>query len=38
MALGVKFIGSLLMGALVIIPAGGKNIGGSLKTYLTAPE
>lgn len=33
-ALGVKFIGSLLMGALVIIPAAAaKNIGGSLKIY-----
>ncbi len=33
-ALGVKFVGTLLMGALVIIPAASaKNIGRSLKSY-----
>lgn len=33
-ALGVKFIGTLLMGALVIIPAASaKNISGSMKNY-----
>lgn len=35
-AIGVKFIGTLLMGALVIIPAvSAKNISGNLKNYFT---
>lgn len=33
-ALGVKFVGTLLMGALVIIPAvSAKNISGGMKSY-----
>jgi len=33
-ALGVKFVGTLLMGALVIVPAvAAKNLSGSIKSY-----
>jgi len=33
-ALGVKFVGTLLMGALVVVPAvAAKNLSGSIKTY-----
>jgi len=33
-ALGVKFVGTLLMGALVVVPAvAAKNISGSIKSY-----
>lgn len=35
-ALGIRFVGSLLMGALVIIPAASaKNISHSLKSFMT---
>lgn len=34
-ALGIKLVGTLLMGALTIIPASiGKNLGKSMKSYL----
>jgi len=33
-ALGVKFVGTLLMGALVVVPAvAAKNLSGSIKSY-----